>query len=77
MRKTIRILHQKYRRRRLPVATKCVVCGDSGPSVCPRCLNLAKTGLEAVIDEATGYQDVRPKDALRQRYKERSNDKGK
>jgi hypothetical protein len=30
----------------------------------------ATAGLEAVIDEATGYQAVRPKDALRKRYAE-------
>lgn len=30
----------------------------------------AKLGLEALIDETTGYQEVRPPDALRKRYAE-------
>jgi hypothetical protein len=34
----------------------------------------AKIGLEAVIDEATGYQDVRATDALRKRYAELGGD---
>jgi len=28
----------------------------------------AKVGLDALIDEATGYQQMRPKDALAKRY---------
>jgi hypothetical protein len=34
----------------------------------------AKLGLEALIDEATGYQEVRDKDALRERYIELGGD---
>ena len=33
-------------------------------------LNLAKIGITALIDEATGYQDVRPLDELRKKYEE-------
>ena len=28
-------------------------------------LDLAKIGLNALVDEATGYQEIRPKDGLR------------
>lgn len=34
----------------------------------------AKVGLDALIDEATGYQSVRPDDELRRRYAEYGGD---
>jgi hypothetical protein len=36
----------------------------------------AKVGLDALIDEATGYQQQRPKDELRKRYAELGGDEG-
>jgi len=33
-------------------------------------LALAKTGMEALVDEATGYQDVREQGALKERFQE-------
>lgn len=33
-------------------------------------LDLAKIGIIALIDEATKYQEVRPKDELRKKHKE-------
>ena len=50
-------------------------------SMCPDCagklvdslstsdlITMAKTGIDALIDEATGYQEVRPSDDLAKRY---------
>lgn len=37
-------------------------------------INLAKVGLMALIDEATGYQEVRPPDELRKKYKQLTKD---
>jgi hypothetical protein len=31
-------------------------------------LNLAKIGITALIDEGTGYQEVRPSDELQKKY---------
>jgi len=52
-----------------------------GTSICQECVTallenktigelaaLAKVGLDAVIDEVTGYQNIRPKGELKQRY---------
>lgn len=33
-------------------------------------INLARLGMIALVDEATGYEKVRPKDALRKKMKE-------
>ena len=40
-------------------------------------LALAKTGIEALIDEATGYEDVRPPDELQKRLKKHRGEGGK
>lgn len=53
-----------------------------GTSICQECVTLllqdktidelvalAKVGLDAVIDEVTGYQNIRPKGELAQRHK--------
>lgn len=55
--------------------------GKRGTSICQDCVTillqdktlkelaaLAKVGLDAVIDEATGYQNIRPKADLKQRH---------
>lgn len=53
--------------------------GKKGVSICPDCTDaiydalptdiqfaMAKVGLYALIDEATGYEKIRPKDDLKQ-----------
>jgi len=60
--------------------------GKSGASICQDCvtilladktlqelLALAKVGIDAVIDEVTGYQGLRPKGELKQRHEKYSN----
>jgi hypothetical protein len=55
--------------------------GKDGQSICQDCatillenktpaelVTLAKVGIDAVIDEATGYQYSRPKGALKERH---------
>jgi predicted RNase H-like HicB family nuclease len=59
--------------------------GVAGQSICQDCvtkllegktpeelLALAKVGIDAVIDEATGYQDIRPKGNLKELHKKYS-----
>lgn len=62
--------------------------GDKqGISICQDCVTLlledktpeelvalAKVGLDAVIDEVTGYQSIRPKNNLAQRHKKYANE---
>jgi len=55
--------------------------GGKGVSICPECVDkrvaeltpekliaMAKTGLDAVIDEVTGYEKIRGKSELKTRY---------
>lgn len=55
--------------------------GNPGTSICQDCVSiliqgktieelaaLAKVGLDAVIDEVTGYQDIRPTGDLKKRH---------
>ncbi len=55
--------------------------GNPGTSICQDCVTillknkspeelvaLAKIGLDAVIDEVTGYQNIRPKGELKERH---------
>ena len=57
--------------------------GKAGTSICQDCVTLllkdktleelvalAKVGLDAVIDEVTGYQKIRPKGDLAQRHRQ-------
>ena len=56
--------------------------GVKGTSICQDCVTellkdktpaelvaLAKVGIDAVIDEVTGYQNIRPKGELKERHK--------
>ena len=69
--------------------TTCIKCGDgSNPStLCSKCtgeevdkmsekdqLAMAKVGLDALIDEATHYQEVRPSGDLAERHQKYKED---
>jgi len=52
--------------------TICVICAGEivdHYATHDEMIALAKTGIDALIDEATGYQKIRPPNDLRERYK--------
>ena len=67
----------------MPICSKCNkdMGGIKGTSICQDCVTellkdktmeelvaLAKVGIDAVIDEVTGYQYIRPRDDLAKRH---------
>ncbi len=55
--------------------TMCMKCAGKWVDSLPRkeLIAMAKTGLDALIDEVSGYEKIRPKGDLRRRYRKYEN----